>query len=78
MPNLVADEVLALQAKRLGMPVIYGMELNVASRYEQAIILHQLDVVVRIPAGSYFTEAWAADMMLNEHMKFRTGLLKYC
>ena len=73
LPNLSTDEVLASQAKRLNVPVVYGDELNVADRYEKAILQHRLDVVVRIPADNYLTEAWAVDMMVNEHKKFRTG-----
>jgi len=73
IPNLTSDDVLASQAKRLEVPVVYGSELNVANRYQQAIQQYGLEVVVRIPADNYLTEAWAVDMMINEHMKFRTG-----
>lgn len=71
--NLAQDDVLFDLAREMDIPVVRGSENNVADRYVRAIKEFGFDVVVRIPADNYLTEEWAIDLLIEEHLKFRTG-----
>jgi spore coat polysaccharide biosynthesis protein SpsF len=73
IPDSPLDDVLVHQAKRLGIPWVRGSETNVADRYIKAILQHHLDIVIRIPADNYLTEPWAIALLIEEHLKFRSG-----
>lgn len=71
--ELPENDVLFELALSLGVPVIRGDEENLASRYVSAIEELDIDVVVRIPADNYLTESWAVNLIVEEHLKYRSG-----
>ena len=71
--ELSENDILVDLASNLGVKVIRGDEDNLASRYVSAIEELDIDVVVRIPADNYLTESWAVNLIVEEHLKYRSG-----
>lgn len=67
--NLEQDRILAEAAKQEGIDCIAGDPLNVFNRLEQAIINHDLDIVVRVTGDNPLMDPCYIDSMVEHHIR---------